>query len=67
MGFIIYLLVTGLNNCSGNPCDNGASCSDSATGVVCKCAKGFVGRFCESTYTAVACSSKIYVTDNIPR
>ncbi|KAK2173365.1 hypothetical protein NP493_881g00010 [Ridgeia piscesae] len=39
--------VNGLNKCSGNPCDNGASCSDSATGVMCKCAKGFVGRFCE--------------------
>ena len=67
MTLFIYLLATGLNDCSANPCENGASCSDTATGMKCKCAKGFEGRFCESTYTAVACGSKIYITYHIPR
>ena len=36
-----------INDCEGNPCQNGASCFDGVNGYVCTCLPGYEGTNCE--------------------
>lgn len=39
------------DQCAGNPCENGAMCSDSVGGYDCVCKSGFTGPICEKDQT----------------
>ena len=36
-------LLTEINECASNPCQNGATCVDVVHGFVCQCANGYEG------------------------
>ena len=42
------LLFSDVNECSSDPCLNGASCTDLVSGYECTCAGGYEGDNCET-------------------
>ena len=45
----MYILsLTDVNECSSNPCQNGATCSDSVDFYNCTCLPGYEGVNCET-------------------
>ena len=45
---MFLLSYTDVNECSSNPCQNGASCSDSVDFYNCTCLPGYEGVNCET-------------------
>ena len=45
--FDIFLM-TGVNECASNPCQNGGFCEDGDRGYTCSCADGFLGANCQA-------------------
>jgi len=37
-----------INECSSDPCQNGATCKDDVNGYACGCADGYTGTLCET-------------------
>ena len=44
---IDWILFTDIDDCVGQPCQNGASCVDGIAGYSCKCRPGYSGTHCE--------------------
>jgi len=38
-----------IDECSSNPCQNGATCNDAVNMYTCTCAAGYTGRHCETS------------------
>lgn len=51
MSFILPLLgpviISAIDDCASNPCNNGGTCTDLKDDVKCDCAGGYSGKFCE--------------------
>ena len=43
------ILFSDINECSPNPCQNGATCVDLIGGHRCDCAQGYTGSSCETS------------------
>ncbi len=48
-GFTGQRCETLINNCAGNPCKNGATCTSTASSFTCTCPIGFTGNTCQLT------------------
>ena len=44
---IVY--VVDINECSSNPCKNGATCTDATNQYTCQCVAGYTGAKCETS------------------
>ena len=44
---MIWDLIPDTDECSSNPCLNGAKCKDAVNGFSCSCFAGFTGTLCE--------------------
>jgi len=42
-------IVTDIDECSSDPCENGGTCHDGVNSYSCSCAPGFIGRNCEKS------------------
>ena len=43
-----YVFMTDIDECSSNPCLNGATCVDGTNGYTCTCVAGYTGTNCET-------------------
>ena len=43
-----YFLIPDINECSSNPCQNGAQCVDAVNMYTCNCVPGYEGTHCET-------------------
>ena len=48
-GSLCYLLSLDINECSSNPCKNGATCNDLLNKYTCTCVTGYQGTDCETS------------------
>ena len=51
-------IVSDVDECSSNPCENGATCSDGINEYNCQCAAGYMGANCE---TGSSCRSNVSI------
>ena len=58
--YLQCLLVIDIDECSSDPCKNGAKCSDNVNGYTCKCTAGFEGDNCQTGQ-----HSCYYVTETV--
>ena len=45
----ISLIISDIDECASNPCQNGGQCIDGINGYTCFCAAGFTGVNCETS------------------
>ena len=43
------LKISDVNDCEGNPCNNGGTCQDGISSYTCLCPTGFIGIDCETS------------------
>ena len=41
------IIISAIDECASNPCDNGGTCTDLKDDVKCDCMGGYSGKFCE--------------------
>ena len=46
--FLILILLTDIDDCSPDPCQNGAACTDGVNTYTCVCLAGYTGMNCET-------------------
>jgi hypothetical protein len=55
MYLLIYVcisyIITDIDECAINPCQNGGECTDEVIGYTCTCAGGYTGDLCETGMT----------------
>ena len=44
-----YLCLSDINECSPNPCENGATCADELNDYTCTCIAGYDGKNCSQS------------------
>ena len=47
--FVLFSVFTDIDDCSPNPCLNGASCSDGVNSYTCSCVAGYNGNNCQTS------------------
>ena len=45
----VFLIFIDINDCMGEPCNNGGTCTDGIATYTCTCPDGFTGRDCETS------------------
>jgi len=45
---VISVHLSDINECASSPCQNNATCEDSANGYHCSCMLGYTGDYCET-------------------
>ena len=57
---------TDIDECSSNPCQNGATCTDDVNSYTCGCVAGYTGVLCETgVYGYKMCSVIVYILINL--
>ena len=56
-----YDNISDINDCAGNPCENGGSCTDGVNSYSCDCALGFTGDNCETGKTSSVILSHYFI------
>ena len=46
--YISDIVLVDINECSSNPCMNGATCTDAVNAYTCGCVAGYTGSHCET-------------------
>ena len=42
------VLITEINHCASEPCENGGTCTNHMTGVTCECHPDYIGAMCDN-------------------
>ena len=58
MSVFCRLTFSDINECSSEPCMNGATCDDRINNYVCTCTPGWTGTDCESGTLSAICNSE---------
>ena len=56
------ILLIDIDECSSNPCMNGATCTDAVNSYTCACVAGYTGTHCETGEGLLLSNLKIYHT-----
>ena len=58
--FYFVIHVTDIDECTSDPCQNGATCNDGTNSYTCSCAVGFRGDHCEGRYCKIFYTISFY-------
>ena len=61
---VFSYLLTDINECESNPCENGATCIEKVGSYSCDCVAGFIGVNCEIGKSECLMASKDHATEN---
>ena len=57
------ILLIDINECSSNPCMNGATCTDAVNSYTCACVPGYTGTHCETGERLLLSNLNTYTYD----
>ena len=47
VSLMLFYFLSDINECDNNPCQNGATCTNTIGGYQCSCTQGFEGKLCD--------------------
>ena len=53
MNITYWVKFVDINECAGDPCLNGGTCTDGVNSYTCSCAAGFTGKDCETSESQI--------------
>ena len=54
-----HYLLSDIDDCAGNPCQNGGTCSDGVDSHTCTCITGYTGSTCETSKSIIQTCKEI--------
>ena len=64
--FNIYLYLSDINDCSPDPCQNGATCDDEVSDYTCTCMAGYDGKNCTQSKFHLQVEKKVFLCEAPP-